>query len=149
MPINDVRIELANANHSSLGPHTRPCGRKAHRAMPDGLDQFGGVGRRRAGELGADTAARGADDLRAFERRAYDQDGLTDDSRMRGRPCGSAEVHAQVAVAVFVSALTEAVGRIGTQRYDQRNGRDKRDQTNAEETRAQGGGSYLSGDKEA
>ena len=95
--------------------------------------------------MGADTAACGADDLRAFERRAYDQDGLTDNSRMRGRPCGSAEVHAQVAVAVFVSALTEAVGRIGTQRYDQRNGRDERDQTNTEETRAQGGGATCQG----
>ena len=113
--------------------------------MPDGLDQFGGVGRRSAGELGADSATRGADDLRAFERRAYDQDGLTDNSRMRGRPSGSAEVHAQVAVAVFVSALTEAVGRIGTQRYNQRNGRDKRDQTNTEETPAQGGGATCQG----
>ena len=113
--------------------------------MPDGLDQFGGVCGRSAGELGADTAACGADDLRAFERRAYDQDGLTDNSRMRGRPCGSAEVHAQVAVAVFVSALTEAVGRIGTQRYDQRNGRDERDQTNTEETRTQGGGATCQG----
>lgn len=89
--------------------------------------------------MGADTAAPGADELRAFERRAYDQDGFTDNSRMRGRPCSSAEVHAQVAVPVFVPTLTEAVGRIGTQGYDQRNGRDKRDQTNTEETRAQGG----------
>jgi hypothetical protein len=95
--------------------------------------------------LGADTAARAAEDLRAFERRAYDQDGLTDNSRLRGRPGGSAEVDAQVAVAVFVSTLTEAVGRIGTQRYNQRNGRDKRDQTNTEETPAQGGGATCQG----
>jgi hypothetical protein len=33
------------------------------------------------------------------------------------------------------------VRRIGTQRYDQREGRDERDQANAEETRAQGRGS--------
>jgi hypothetical protein len=38
------------------------------------------------------------------------------------------------------------VGRKGTQRYDQRNGRDKRDQTNTEKTPAQGG-SYLSRDE--
>jgi hypothetical protein len=37
------------------------------------------------------------------------------------------------------------VGRIGTQRYNQRNGRDKRDQTNTEETPAQGGGATCRG----
>ena len=108
--------------------------------MPVGLDQFGGVGRRSAGELGADTAASGADDLRMLERRAYDEYGLTDNSGCRRRSCGAAEVHAQVAMSVFVATLTEAVGRIGSQRYDQRNSRDKCDQTNAEATRAQGGG---------
>jgi hypothetical protein len=41
-------------------------------------------------------------------------------------------------MSVLVATLTEAVGRIGTQRYDQREGRDKRDQANTEETRAQG-----------
>ena len=107
--------------------------------MPDGLDQFEGVGRWSAGELGTDTTARGADDFRALERRAYDEYGLTDDSRMGRRSGGPTEVHAQVAMSVIVRTLTEAVGRKGTQRYDQRDGRDKRDQTNAEETRAQGG----------
>ena len=58
----------------------------------------------------------------------------------------AAEVHAQIAVSVFVRTLTEAVRRKGTQRYDQRDGRDKRDQTNTEETPAQGG-SYLSRDE--
>ena len=86
----------------------------------------------------ADAAARGADDLRALERCTYDEYGLTDNRRLRRRSCGATEVHAQIAVSVFVRTLTEAVGRIGTQRYDQRNGRDKRDQTNTEETRAQG-----------
>ena len=42
-------------------------------------------------------------------------------------------------MSVLVPTLTEAVGRKGTQRYDQRDGRYKGDQTNAEETRAQGG----------
>lgn len=42
-------------------------------------------------------------------------------------------------MSVIVPTLTEAVGRKGTQRYDQRDGRYKRDQTKAEETRAQGG----------
>ena len=88
--------------------------------------------------MGADAAARGADDLRALDRGTYDEYGLTDNSRMRRRPGGAAEVHAQVAVSVVVSTLTEAVGRIGPQRYDQRNGRYEGDQTNTEKTRAQG-----------
>lgn len=96
--------------------------------------------------MGPDAAARAADELRALERCAYDQDGFTDNSRMRKSPRGSAEVHAQVAMAVLVSTLTEAVGRKGTQRYDQRNGRDKCDQTNTEETPAhQGGGGTCQG----
>ena len=113
--------------------------------MPDGLDQFGGI-RRRAWQLRADAAARGTDDLRALERCTYDEYGLTDNRRLRGRSCGTTEVDAQIAVSVFVRTLTEAVGRKGTQRYDQRNGRDKRDQTNTEKTPAQGG-SYLSMDE--
>jgi hypothetical protein len=113
--------------------------------MRDGLDQFEGICRRSAGELGADAAARGADDFRALDRGSYNEYGLTDNSRMRGRACGSAEVHAQVAMSVIVSTLTEAVGRIGPQRYDQRNSRDKRDQTNTEETRAQGRGATCQG----
>ena len=51
--------------------------------MPDGLDQFEGIGRRSAGELGTDTTARGTDDFRALERRAYDEYGLPDNSRLR------------------------------------------------------------------
>ena len=113
--------------------------------MPDGLDQFGGI-RRRAWQLRADAAARGADDLRALERCAYDEYGLTDNRRLCGRSCGTTEVDAQIAVPVLVRTLTEAVRRKGTQRYDQRDGRDKRDQTNTEETPAQGG-SYLSRDE--
>jgi hypothetical protein len=96
--------------------------------------------------LRADAAAGGTDDLRALERRAYDEYRLSDNRRLRGRSCGTAEVHAQIAVSVFVRTLTEAVGRKGTQRYDKRNGRDKRDQTNTEKTPAQGG-SYLSRDE--
>jgi hypothetical protein len=42
-------------------------------------------------------------------------------------------------MSVIVPTLTEAVGRKGAQRYDQSDGRYKGDQTNAEETRAQGG----------
>lgn len=50
-------------------------------------------------------------------------------------------------MSVIVPTLREAVGRKGAQRYDQREGRDKRDQTNTEETLAQGRGSYLSKDE--
>jgi hypothetical protein len=113
--------------------------------MPDGLDQFGGT-RRRAWQLRANAAARGPDDLRALERRAYDEYGLGDNRSLRRRSCGTTEVHAQIAVSVFVRTLTEAVRRKGTQRYDQRDGRNKRDQTNTEETPAQRG-SYLSRDE--
>jgi len=38
---------------------------------------------------------------------------------------------------VLVHAIEEAVRRIGAQRYDQRDGRDERDQAIATETRAQ------------
>ena len=40
-------------------------------------------------------------------------------------------------MAVLVHAVEEAVRRIGAQRYDQRDGRDERDQAIATETRAQ------------
>ena len=77
-----------------LQTHMRITQEEAHRALPDGLDQFEGISRRSAGELGADAAARGADDLRALDRGTYDEYGLTDNSRVRRRPSGSAEVHA-------------------------------------------------------
>jgi hypothetical protein len=86
--------------------------------MPDGLDQFGGGGRRGARQLRTDTTARGADDFRAFDRDAYGEYWLTDNSRLRWRPCGATEVHAQVAVSVIVPTLTEAVRRKGTQPDD-------------------------------
>jgi hypothetical protein len=89
--------------------------------------------------LRADAAACGTDELRAFDRCADDEHGLTDNRRLRGRSGRAAEVHAQVAVSVFVRTLTEAVRRKGTQRYDQRDGRNNRDQTNTKETPAQGG----------
>jgi len=41
-------------------------------------------------------------------------------------------------MSVLVHAIEEAVRRIGAQRYDQRDGRDERDETVATETRAQG-----------
>ena len=41
-------------------------------------------------------------------------------------------------MSVFVHAIEEAVRRIGAQRYDQRDGRDERDQTIATKTRTQG-----------
>ena len=94
----------------------------------------------------ADTAARGTDDFGALERGAHDEYGLSDHARMRGGTGGAAEVHTQVAMSIIVPTVSEAVCRIGTQRYDQRDGRDKRDQTNTEETPAQGG-SYLSRDE--
>ena len=81
----------------------------------------------------------------------YQYDGAHHERRLANhggvgwRACGAGEVHAQVAMSVIVSTLTEAVGRIGPQRYDQRNSRDKRDQTNTEETRAQGRGATCQG----
>jgi hypothetical protein len=71
------------ASHGSSDPLARRRGSETHRAMPDDLDQFGGICRRSAGELGADTAARGTDDLRALDRGAYDEYGLTDNSHLR------------------------------------------------------------------
>jgi hypothetical protein len=84
----------ASGPPQQLQTHMRITREEAHRALPDGLDQFEGISRRSAGELGADAAARGADDLRALDRGTYDEYGLTDNSRMRRRPSGSAEVHA-------------------------------------------------------
>jgi hypothetical protein len=43
----------------------------------------------------------------------------------------------EVAMPVIVHAIDEAVRRIGAERYDQRNGRDKRDETITAKTRAQ------------
>jgi hypothetical protein len=65
-----------------LQPAYETTQEEAHRAMPDGSDQFEGIRRRSAGELGTDTTARGTDDFRALERRAYDEYGLTDNIRM-------------------------------------------------------------------
>jgi hypothetical protein len=47
-------------------------------------------------------------------------------------------------IIVPMATVTEAVRRVGTQGYDQRDGRDERDKTIAAETRAQGERSYLS-----
>jgi hypothetical protein len=108
------------------------------------LNQFGGI-RRSAGQLRPDTAPCGTDDLRVLERHAYGQYRLSDNSRLRRRASGAAEVHTQVTMSVIVPTLTEAVRRIGAQRYDQRDGRDERDQANTEETLAQGGGATCRG----
>ena len=93
--------------------------------------------RRSAGKLGPNTAARGADDSGPFERCTYDEHRLADDGRVRGRSGCATEVHAQIAVPVFVHAIRIAVRRVGSKPYDQRDGRDKCDQAIAAKTRAQ------------
>lgn len=85
----------------------------------------------------AGTAARKADGFGALGRRAHEEYGLADDARVRGGAGGAAEVHTQIAMSIIVPTLGEAVRRIGAQRYDQREGRDERDQTIAAQTRAQ------------
>lgn len=100
------------------------------------LSQLGRL-RRSTGELRADATARGRDDARAIDRRAHHKDRLADRSRMRGSPRCAAEVHAKVAVAIVVHAVREPVRRIGAQSYDQRDGRDDRDQTIAAKTCSQ------------
>ena len=86
----------------------------------------------------ADTAACGANDLRTLERNAYCEDRLADDSDLCRGAGGATEVHAKFAVSVIVPTLSVAVRAIGAQRYDQRDGREKRDQADTEETPAQG-----------
>lgn len=99
--------------------------------------------------MGADTAARGADDAGALERRTDDEYRLTDNGDLCWRASGTAEVHAQVAMAVIVRLTAKTVGRKGAQRYDQRKGRDDRDQSITAKTFAQGSGATCRGNKEA
>ena len=82
MPVTTLESNLRNPPRQ-LRSRSASAREEAHQAMPDGSDQFGGVRRRSAGELGADTAAGGADDFRALERGAYDEYGLPDNSRLR------------------------------------------------------------------
>ena len=133
----DVRNELANSPATVVGSYTRD---RVEDGAPGDARWLRSV--RRNQEARVAVACRrgggGTDDLRVLERCTYNEDGLTGNRRLRGGSCRTTEVHAQVAVAVSVRTLTEAVRRKGTQRYDQRDGRDKRDQTNTEKTPAQG-----------
>lgn len=88
--------------------------------------------------MGPNTAPEGRDDPSPFERCTDDEYRLADDGCVRRRAGSTGEMHAQVAMSVLVHTIEEAVRRIGAQRYDQRDGRDERDQTIAVETRAQG-----------
>jgi len=92
---------------------------------------------RSAGKLSANTASEGRNDPGPLERCTHDEDRLADDGCVRRRAGRTAEVHAKVAMPVLVHAIEEAVRRIGAQRYDQRDGRDERDQAIATERRAQ------------
>jgi hypothetical protein len=98
--------------------------------------------RRSAGQLGPNTAARGTDDSGPLERRAHDEYRLADDRGVGGGAGGTTEMDAQVTVPVIVHAIEEAVRRIGTQPYDQRDGRDESDQTITAQTRAQDEGAF-------
>jgi hypothetical protein len=94
--------------------------------------------RRAARKLGANTAARRTDDSEALNRCTYDEHRLSDNRGVCRGTSGTAEMHAQVAMSVVMPTVAEAVRRIGAQCYDQREGRDKRDQTITVQTRAQG-----------
>jgi hypothetical protein len=143
-------MQVTPANFSNThGKPARPLGsgesvRTTGRRFSD---QFDGS-RRSAGKLGPNTAARAPDDSGALERGAHDENRLADDSCMRGGSGGATEVHAQIAVPVFVRAIGIAVRRVGRETYDQRDGRDKCDQTITAKTRAQEkGGIWRRNDK--
>jgi hypothetical protein len=85
-----------------------------------------------------DSAACGADDFGPLGRHTYGQHRLADERRLCRRSGGTAEVHAQVAMPNVVPTLAQTVRRIGAQGYDEREGRDERDQAIAARTRAQG-----------
>ena len=131
-------MEITPASFSNAhGNTTRPRMRVRALGLPGGgLSQFEGSGRS-AGKLGPNTATRGTDDSGPLERRTHDEDRLADHSRMRGRSCGTTEVHAQVAVPIFVHAIGIAVHRVGRETYDQCDGRDQCDQSITAKTRAQ------------
>lgn len=86
----------------------------------------------------ADSAACGPDGFGPLGRHAYGQQRLAEERRLRRRSGSAAEVHAQVAMPIVVPTLAETVRRIGAQPYDEREGRDERDQAIAARTRAQG-----------
>ena len=72
------------------------------------LDELRGS-RRAAGELRPDETSRGTNDSGTLEWYAYRKDGLSDDSRLRRRSRGTAEVHAQVAMPVLVRTVAKAM----------------------------------------
>jgi hypothetical protein len=86
----------------------------------------------------ADSAACGPDDFGPLGRHARSQHRLAEERRLCRRSGGTAEVHAQVAMPNVVPTLAQTVRRIGAQGYDEREGRDERDQAIAARTRAQG-----------
>jgi hypothetical protein len=59
--------------------------------------------------LRPDEASGGTNDNGTLEWHAYGKDGLSDDSRLRRRSRGTAEVHAQVAMAVLVRTVAKAM----------------------------------------
>jgi hypothetical protein len=67
----------------------------------------------------------------------HDQGGLADDIRLRGRAGAAAEVHAQVAMLVFVATITQSVRRIDGAADDERAGGNQGHQAIAAECLAQ------------
>jgi hypothetical protein len=118
-------------------------------AVPECLDQREDVWRRSARQLRANAAACGTDDSGTHDRCTHHEHGLAD-NRGLCRGTGSAtQVHAQVAMPIIVPTVGQVVCGIGTQRYDQREGRNECDQAIVEKTRAQEGASHFSKDLQA
>ena len=131
-------MELASVDQNVITvAHETVRYRTLRRCQMD-LDQLGGESWRTARELRADAASCSDHDFRTIEGNPYSQYRFPDDSRMCRRARGTAEVHAQIAMPVIVPTVAEAVRRIGTQPYDEGEGRNKCDQAIAELTRAQG-----------
>lgn len=97
-----------------------------------------------------DTMTREAGEGASLDRYPRGENRPSNDGSVRRRSSGTAEMHAQIAVSVFVRAIQETVRRIGVQRYNQRDGRDESDNTDVARTRAQDeGGRWLSMESQA
>lgn len=131
-------MELAGVDHCVMTAARETARNRTPRRCQIDLDQLGEGSWRTARKLRDDTTPRGAYDFRTLERYPYSKYGFPDDNRLCRRAGSTAEVHAQIAMPVLVPTITEAVRRIGTQPYDQCDGRNKCDQTITELTRAQG-----------
>jgi hypothetical protein len=93
-----------------------------------------------------DAAALGADGFGACLRNADGEDWLASDGGWGRRARATAEVNAQVAMAMVVPASAGPVRRVGAETCDQQEGRDDRDQTVAATMHAGVDGLRLGGE---